>query len=281
MRVFEGNFSAKDVKIGIVAARFNEFITSKLLSGALDALKRHEIADENIDVAWVPGAFEIPLIAKKMAASKKYDAVICLGAVIRGSTTHYDYVCSEVSKGIAHISLDSEIPVMFGVLTTENIEQAIERAGTKAGNKGHENANGTKEVQEENAEQSKSVTQIYDEIKALNVLPEMLDMDAEYISNYYDIDAEKLSDYVFATSLASIKVDTVIIASVKDSADLEDIRLKIQNFREAKAAEMKSYLVDQYDIVEKSDVKTKGNTVYLVISEKSEDIEKIIDSGIK
>ncbi len=146
MRVFEGNFSAKDVKIGIVAARFNEFITSKLLSGALDALKRHEIADENIDVAWVPGAFEIPLIAKKMAASKKYDAVICLGAVIRGSTTHYDYVCSEVSKGIAHISLDSEIPVMFGVLTTENIEQAIERAGTKAGNKGYDVAMGAIEM---------------------------------------------------------------------------------------------------------------------------------------
>lgn len=146
MRVFEGNFSAKDVKIGIVAARFNEFITSKLLSGALDALKRHEIADENIDVAWVPGAFEIPLIAKKMAASRKYDAVICLGAVIRGSTTHYDYVCSEVSKGIAHISLDSEIPVMFGVLTTENIEQAIERAGTKAGNKGYDVAMGAIEM---------------------------------------------------------------------------------------------------------------------------------------
>lgn len=146
MRVFEGNFSAKDVKIGIVAARFNEFITSKLLSGALDALKRHEIADENIEVAWVPGAFEIPLIAKKMAASKKYDAVICLGAVIRGSTTHYDYVCSEVSKGIAHISLDSEIPVMFGVLTTENIEQAIERAGTKAGNKGYDVAMGAIEM---------------------------------------------------------------------------------------------------------------------------------------
>lgn len=146
MRVFEGNFSAKDVKIGIVAARFNEFITSKLLSGALDALKRHDIADENIDVAWVPGAFEIPLIAKKMAASKKYDAVICLGAVIRGSTTHYDYVCSEVSKGIAHISLDSEIPVMFGVLTTENIEQAIERAGTKAGNKGYDVAMGAIEM---------------------------------------------------------------------------------------------------------------------------------------
>ena len=146
MKVFEGNFSAKDVKIGIVAARFNEFITSKLLSGAMDALNRHEIAADNIDVAWVPGAFEIPLIAKKMANSRKYDAVICLGAVIRGSTSHYDYVCSEVSKGIAHISLDSEIPVMFGVLTTENIEQAIERAGTKAGNKGYDVAMGAIEM---------------------------------------------------------------------------------------------------------------------------------------
>ena len=146
MKVFEGNFSTNDVKIGIVAARFNEFITSKLLSGAMDALNRHEIAADNIDVAWVPGAFEIPLIAKKMANSRKYDAVICLGAVIRGSTSHYDYVCSEVSKGIAHISLESEIPVMFGVLTTENIEQAIERAGTKAGNKGYDVAMGAIEM---------------------------------------------------------------------------------------------------------------------------------------
>lgn len=136
MNTFEGKLVSKDIRVGIVAARFNEFITSKLLSGALDTLIRHDVKDENIDVAWVPGAFEIPLIASKMAKSKKYDAVICLGAVIRGSTTHYDYVCSEVSKGIASISLNSEIPVMFGVLTTENIEQAIERAGTKAGNKG-------------------------------------------------------------------------------------------------------------------------------------------------
>lgn len=136
MNVYEGKLISKEIKIGIVAARFNEFITGKLLSGALDALKRHDVREENIDIAWVPGAFEIPLIASKMAKSKKYDAVICLGAVIRGSTTHYDYVCSEVSKGIAQVSLASEIPVMFGVLTTENIEQAIERAGTKAGNKG-------------------------------------------------------------------------------------------------------------------------------------------------
>lgn len=138
MKILEGNLVSTDMKVGIVAARFNEFITSKLLGGALDCLKRHDISEENIDVAWVPGAFEIPLIASKMAKSGKYDAIICLGAVIRGSTTHYDYVCSEVSKGIANVSLNSDIPVMFGVLTTENIEQAIERAGTKAGNKGYD-----------------------------------------------------------------------------------------------------------------------------------------------
>lgn len=136
MNVLEGTLVSKEMSIGIVAARFNEFITSKLLSGALDGLKRHHVSEEKIDVAWVPGAFEIPLIASKMAKSKKYDAVICLGAVIRGSTSHYDYVCNEVSKGIAQISLSSGIPIMFGILTTENIEQAIERAGTKAGNKG-------------------------------------------------------------------------------------------------------------------------------------------------
>lgn len=136
MRTFEGKLVAKDMKIGIVVARFNEFITSKLLGGAMDGLIRHNVSEENIDVAWVPGAFEIPLIASKMAALKKYDAVLCLGAVIRGNTSHYDYVCNEVSKGIASISLESGIPVMFGVITTENIEQAIERAGTKAGNKG-------------------------------------------------------------------------------------------------------------------------------------------------
>lgn len=138
MKTFEGKLVSKDIKIGIVAARFNEFITSKLLSGAMDALLRHDVKEEDIHVAWVPGAFEIPLIASKMAKSKKYDAVICLGAVIRGSTSHYDYVCAEVSKGIASVSLSSDIPVMFGVLTTENIEQAIERAGTKAGNKGYD-----------------------------------------------------------------------------------------------------------------------------------------------
>ncbi|MGL4791875.1 MAG: 6,7-dimethyl-8-ribityllumazine synthase [Anaerotignaceae bacterium] len=136
MKTYEGKLVSKNIKVGIIVTRFNEFITSKLLSGAIDGLKRHDVDDNDIEIAWVPGAFEIPLIAQKMAKSKKYDAVICLGAVIRGSTTHYDYVCSEVSKGIAHVSLNSEIPVMFGVLTTENIEQAIERAGTKAGNKG-------------------------------------------------------------------------------------------------------------------------------------------------
>lgn len=138
MRTFEGKLISKEIKIGIVAARFNEFITSKLLSGAMDGLLRHDVKEEDIHVAWVPGAFEIPLIASKMAKSGKYDAVICLGAVIRGSTSHYDYVCSEVSKGIASVSLSTDIPVMFGVLTTENIEQAIERAGTKAGNKGYD-----------------------------------------------------------------------------------------------------------------------------------------------
>ena len=146
MNVFEGNVVGSEIKIGIVAARFNEFIVSKLVGGALDGLKRHNIPEENVDLAWVPGAFEIPLIASKMAKSKKYDAVICLGAVIRGSTTHYDYVCSEVSKGIANVSLNSDIPVMFGVLTTENIEQAIERAGSKAGNKGYDCALGAIEM---------------------------------------------------------------------------------------------------------------------------------------
>ena len=138
MNVFEGKLVSESIKVGIVCARFNEFITGKLLSGAQDALARHEVKDEDIDVAWVPGAFEIPLVAKKMANSGRYDAVICLGAVIRGSTTHYDYVCNEVSKGVASVGLESEIPVMFGVVTTENIEQAIERAGTKAGNKGYD-----------------------------------------------------------------------------------------------------------------------------------------------
>ena len=138
MNYIEGTVVAKDqnMKIGIVAARFNEFITSKLLGGAQDALVRHGVSDEDIDVAWVPGAFEIPVVAKRMALSGKYDAVLCLGAVIKGSTDHYQYVCSEVTKGIAMVSLESGLPVMFGVLTTDNIEQAIERAGTKAGNKG-------------------------------------------------------------------------------------------------------------------------------------------------
>ena len=146
MKTFEGKLVSENIKVGIVVARFNEFITSKLLSGAMDTLIRHEVKEENIQVAWVPGAFEIPLIASKMAESGKYDAVICLGAVIRGSTSHYDYVCNEVSKGIASVSLKSGIPVMFGVLTTENIEQAIERAGSKAGNKGSECAQGAIEM---------------------------------------------------------------------------------------------------------------------------------------
>lgn len=146
MRTIEGKMVAENMRFGIVASRFNEFITTKLLGGALDVLRRHEVADDDIVTAWVPGAFEIPVIAKKMAESGKYDAVICLGAVIRGTTSHYDYVCNEVSKGIAQVSMSSGIPVLFGVLTTENIEQAIERAGTKAGNKGAECANGAIEM---------------------------------------------------------------------------------------------------------------------------------------
>ena len=138
MNVFEGNLISKGIKVGIVAARFNEFIVSKLLSGCEDGLLRHGVQPQDISVAWVPGAFEIPLVASKLANSGKYDAVICLGAVIRGSTSHYDYVCAEVSKGIATVSLQSQIPVLFGVLTTDTIEQAIERAGTKAGNKGYD-----------------------------------------------------------------------------------------------------------------------------------------------
>ncbi len=134
--IIEGNITGRGLKFAIVVSRFNEFITSKLLGGALDMLRRHETNEDDIDVIWVPGAFEIPLLAKKLASSKKYDAVICLGAVIRGSTTHYDYVCNEVSKGIATVGLSTGVPTIFGVVTTENIEQAIERAGTKAGNKG-------------------------------------------------------------------------------------------------------------------------------------------------
>ena len=160
MKTLEGKLVSDGMKVGIVAARFNEFITSKLVSGAMDGLTRHNVKEEdiqvawvqgaldglkrhgvdenNIEIAWVPGAFEIPLIASKMAKSGKYDAVICVGAVIRGNTSHYDYVCNEVSKGIASVSLETGVPVLFGVLTTENIEQAIERAGTKAGNKGYD-----------------------------------------------------------------------------------------------------------------------------------------------
>lgn len=139
MNVIEGNIVASEnFKIGIVASRFNDFVVGRLIDGTLDGLKRHNVKDENITLAKVPGAFEIPVAAKKMAESKKFDAIICLGAVIRGATSHYDYVCNEVSKGIAQVSLESGVPVLFGVLTTENIEQAVERSGSKAGNKGTE-----------------------------------------------------------------------------------------------------------------------------------------------
>ena len=146
MKIYEGKLVSENTKIGIVAARFNEFIVSKLVSGCKDVLLRHGVLEEDISLAWVPGAFEIPLIAAKMAKSGRYDAVIALGAVIRGSTSHYDYVCAEVSKGIAAVSMESGVPVLFGVLTTDTIEQAIERAGTKAGNKGFECAQGAIEM---------------------------------------------------------------------------------------------------------------------------------------
>ena len=146
MAKIEGNLVATGLKFGIVCGRFNDFINDKLLSGATDTLLRHGALAEDIDTAWVPGAFEIPLVAKKMAESGRYDAIICIGTVIRGSTTHYDYVCNEAAKGIGAITLQTGIPVMFGVLTTENIEQAIERAGTKAGNKGTECALGAIEM---------------------------------------------------------------------------------------------------------------------------------------
>ncbi|WP_022855423.1 6,7-dimethyl-8-ribityllumazine synthase [Thermodesulfobacterium thermophilum] len=139
-KVLEGFFEGEDVKVGIVISRFNVFITQKLLEGALDVLKRHKVKEENIYVAWVPGAFEIPLVAKKLAKTQKFDAVLCLGAIIRGATPHFEYVAAEASKGVAHVMLETEIPIIFGILTTDTIEQAIERAGTKAGNKGAEAA---------------------------------------------------------------------------------------------------------------------------------------------
>ncbi len=139
-KIFEGNLVGTGIRVGIVVSRFNEFITGKLLTGAQDALKRHGVEDDAVDVAWVPGAFELPLVAKKMAESGNYDAVITLGTVIRGATTHYDYVCNEAAKGVSQAGMSSGIPVIFGVVTTENIEQAIERAGTKAGNKGWDTA---------------------------------------------------------------------------------------------------------------------------------------------
>lgn len=140
MSVIEGLLTVTNEKFCIIVSRFNEFITSKLLSGAVDELKRHGVKEDNIDIVWCPGAFEIPIVAKKCAKTKKYNAIITLGAVIKGSTSHYDYVCAEVSKGVASVGLETEIPVIFGVLTTDNIEQAIERAGTKAGNKGSDAA---------------------------------------------------------------------------------------------------------------------------------------------
>lgn len=138
MRKIEGKLVAEGIKVGIVAARFNEFIVNKLVGGAEDACLRHGLHEDDITIAWVPGAFEIPIIAQKMAKSGKFDAVICLGAVIKGSTSHYDYVCAEVSKGVAMVGMDTGVPTLFGILTTDNIEQAIERAGTKAGNKGYD-----------------------------------------------------------------------------------------------------------------------------------------------
>ncbi|WP_349305514.1 6,7-dimethyl-8-ribityllumazine synthase [Bacillus sp. FJAT-50079] len=145
-QVYEGNLVGTGLKVGIVVGRFNEFITGKLLTGALDALKRHGVAEEDVSIAWVPGAFEIPLTAKKMAEQNKYDAIITLGTVIRGATPHFDYVCNEAAKGVANVGLQSGIPVIFGVLTTDTIEQAIERAGTKAGNKGWDSAVGAIEM---------------------------------------------------------------------------------------------------------------------------------------
>ncbi len=146
MKVIEGNLVAEDIKVAVIVSRFNEFINTKLLGGAIDALTRHGVSEQDIEVIWVPGAFEIPLIAQSVANNPKYDGVICLGTVIRGATSHYDYVCAEVSKGIATVSLNSQKPVLFGILTTDNIEQAIERAGTKAGNKGSEVAVGLIEM---------------------------------------------------------------------------------------------------------------------------------------
>ncbi len=146
MKVLEGKVIGDGARVAIVAARFNEFIVSKLVSGAVDGLVRHNVSEDDITLAWVPGAFEIPVVTKRLAESGKYDAVICLGAVIRGATSHYDYVCAEVSKGIASVSLESGVPCMFGILTTDTIEQAVERAGTKAGNKGYDCALGAIEL---------------------------------------------------------------------------------------------------------------------------------------
>ena len=145
-KTYEGKLVGKGFKFAIVISRFNEFISSKLLSGALDTLKRHDVQEEDIEIFWVPGSFEIPVVAKKIATKKRHNAVICLGAVIKGATPHFDYVASEVSKGIAKVGLDLEMPIMFGIITANNIEQAIERAGTKAGNKGSDAASGALEL---------------------------------------------------------------------------------------------------------------------------------------
>ena len=146
IKEFEGHLSAKGYRFGVIVGRFNEFISSKLLAGALDTLKRHEAQEDNIEIYWVPGAFEIPLVAKKLAVSGRFDAIICLGAVIRGGTPHFEYVASEVAKGIAMVSLETQAPVMFGIITSDTLEQAIERAGTKAGNKGSDAALGAIEM---------------------------------------------------------------------------------------------------------------------------------------
>lgn len=140
MKTYEGKLVAKDLKFGVIVSRFNEFLSAKLLTGALDALKRHGAKDTEVEIAWTPGSFEIPLVARKMAGMKKHDALICLGVVLRGDTPHFDYICSEVAKGIAKVSLDSGIPVSFGIITADTLEQAVERAGSKSGNKGFQAA---------------------------------------------------------------------------------------------------------------------------------------------
>ncbi|MEW6189064.1 MAG: 6,7-dimethyl-8-ribityllumazine synthase [Actinomycetota bacterium] len=146
MKIYEGKLIARDFKFGIIVSRFNEFLSKRLLEGAMDALKRHDAQDENIEVVWTPGSFEIPLIARRVALSKRYDGLICLGVILRGDTPHFEYICSEVAKGIAKINLDTGVPISFGIITADTIEQAIERAGTKSGNKGWQAAMSTIEM---------------------------------------------------------------------------------------------------------------------------------------